>query len=133
MTLEQIKKKWVGVQSAWKEGCFFFALLTILDENDIRYDLWDVTHFCIKQGYMQDDGYILDSCGLLFALTGKHYEVAIVSSLPAHIPSTWYTVEKWYNERTGYTHFRRRFVDTLKDSVTVSEGSLVAYYIFKEV
>lgn len=133
MTLEQIKKKWENVQSVWKEGCLFFALLTILDEEDIKYDLHDVTHFCVKQGYMREDGTIMDSCGLLSVLTGTHYEMEIVSSLPAHIPSTWYTVEKWYNKRTGYTHFRRRFVDTLVNSTTVKEGSLIAYYIFKEV
>ena len=43
-------------------------------------------------------------------------------------PDEMYTVEKWVNLSTGRIHFRRRFVDTLTNSITVAQGKLERYY-----
>ena len=44
-----------------------------------------------------------------------------------------YTVAVWYNERTQFKHFRRRYFDTLLNSVTVKEGSIAYYHIFRVI
>ena len=132
MELELIKKKWEGVQSVWKDGCYFFSLMTIADELDIKYDLVHFTKFCLNQNLITADGTIRDAEELLYALTGRRFKRTIVKELPV-MKQNMYSIEKWYNERTGFTHFRRRFVDTLVDSVTVKEGKLIGYYIFTEV
>ena len=67
-------------------------------------------------------------CMFLRDLTGDVWERQEMKSLPAVVPDNMYTVEKWVNPRTGFTHFRRRFMDTVKNSVTVKEGSLICYY-----
>lgn len=130
MKLEQVKNKWRGVQTCWKEGCYFFSLLTILDELCISYDMHSITHFAIDNGYIKPDGYVLDPCSLLFNATGKHFTMKTVQELPVVIKDNQFTIEKWYNANTGYTHFKRRFVDTLIDSTTVRDGKLSCYYIF---
>ena len=132
MDLELIKKKWEGGQSVWKEGCYFFSLLTTADELGIKYDLIHFTRFCLNQNLITADGTVRDAEELLYALTGRRFKRTIVKEIPL-MKQNMYSIEKWYNERTGYTHFRRRFVDTVKDSVTVKEGKLMCYYIFTEV
>ena len=132
MELELIKKKWEGVQSVWKEGCYFFSLLTIADELGIEYDLIHFTRFCLNQNLITADGTVKDAEELLYVLTGRRFKRTIVKELPV-MKQNMYSIEKWYNERTGFTHFRRRFVDTIVDSVTVKEGKLMGYYIFTEV
>lgn len=130
MTLEQIKNKWGGIQTCWKDGCYFFSLLTILDEADASYNLFEFTHMCIDAGYMDPDGFVRDPLAILSAGSGKMFTMRIVEKLPSHIDANEFTVEKWYNKTTGYTHFRRRFVDTLLSSQTVAKGQLIGYYIF---
>ncbi len=51
-------------------------------------------------------------------------------TLPSVINDNQFTIEKWFNPRTKFTHFKRRFVDTLQSSVTVKEGKVIEYYIY---
>lgn len=130
MTIEQVKNKWSGIQTCWKEGCYFFTLLTILDELGIQYDMHAITRFAIDNNYIKADGYVLEPLLFLKVATGKRFTMKVVQTLPDNIADNQFTIEKWYNAATGYTHFKRRFVDTLIDSLTVKNGKLSCYYIF---
>lgn len=120
------------LQNCGSDGCLFLSLLSIAEEmTGEEVDLFNSILDATKKGYIQDDFTVLDSPSLLKMLTGKPWTRKIVSSLDGiTIRDQDYTVCKWYNPRTGYYHFRRRGYDTLANSVTVAEGSIVEYYIY---
>lgn len=130
---DEMIKRYRGVQSFLTEGCLFFCLLSIAEEFlQKKLDLLDILAYAKKMGYidakneMSEDSQVK----LLRDLTGKQWKRTVLKELPLNVPDEMFTVEKWLNPRTGYTHFRRRYVDTLLDSVTVKEGALVAYYAY---
>ena len=134
MTLDEIKHRWSGLQTTWKDGCYFFALLTIAEEvTGKRIDLVTVTRMMLDKGFLNTDGYVSNPCAMLKELTGRTFRHDICSFLPDAILSNMYTIEKWVNPKTKFTHFKRRFVDTLLNSKTIAEGHIDCYYIFTEV
>lgn len=134
MTLNEIKNRWSGLQTIWSSGCYFFALLTIAEESTGKHiDLIDATRKALEKGYINNDGFVNNPCGLLKYLTGKTFDHDISTKLPAIISDKMYTIEKWVSNKTGKTHFKRRFVDTLLNSKTVAEGNIDCYYIFTEL
>lgn len=84
----------------------------------------------MSKGWLTSDFFVKDSLAILNYYTQKKWERKSVSELPFEIKENEYTVMIWYNQRTGYTHFRRRYFDTLTDSVTVREGTIQGYYIY---
>lgn len=84
----------------------------------------------MSKGWLRTDYTCEDSLAILESATGKKFLRKIVDKLPAVVKDNEFTVEKWYNPRTKYIHFKRRFVDTLKSSITVKEGSIKEYYIY---
>ena len=136
MTLEQIKNRYKGIQSDFKflgsDGCYFLALCTIIEENTGKeVDLIKTVKECMEFDWIASDYTVKNPLALLAHYTGKYCTMAKINFLPSQVKDNEYTIEKWYNPRTGYTHFKRRFVDTLKDSVTVKEGYIQEYYFFK--
>ena len=143
----EIKEKYIGLQTRLKErskmlacmgdeACLFLCLCSIAEEW-----FWDFMHFermidiirfaeqCRKEGCI-DDEWTCQTEKILRQATGLPWKKNEVKELPAVVPDEMYTVEKWFNPRTGKTHFRRRWGDTLENSVTVREGQLVGYYTF---
>ena len=100
--------------------------------TDTKVDILDAIKYCKKMGYIDSNGdmSIGGQCQYLRDLTGKNWTRDVKKELPAVVPDEMYTVEKWENARTGYPHFKRRFMDTLVNSVTVKEGIRVAYYCY---
>ena len=136
MTLDDIKKRYDGIQSRMKklgsDGCYFLCLCEIIEEvNGREVDLLKLVRECQDFGWIKDDYTVMNPTAILAYYTGHYYSMARVNIVPTVVHDNEFTIEKWYNPRTGYTHFKRRFVDTLKDSVTVKEGSVVEYYFFK--
>lgn len=84
----------------------------------------------MSKGWLKEDYTCENSISILNSATEKKFSRRIVEKLPDVIKDNEFTVEKWYNPRTKYTHFKRRFVDTLKSSVTVKEGKIKEYYIY---
>ncbi len=112
-------------------GCLLLCLLSIAEEV-INYNI-DTIGACVKlleDGCVADDFFCKDQERALFLLTGKKWKKEVRRSLPSTVPINMYTVERWYNQRTGYTHFKRRGFDTLVNSVTVKEGKLTSYYCY---
>ena len=77
-----------------------------------------------------EEFFVKDSAAVLSHLTGAKWERKLSEKLPDIVPENTYTVERWYNPKTRYTHFRRRWGDTLVDSNTVRNGKLTQYYLF---
>lgn len=83
----------------------------------------------MSKGWLRDDFLVKNAPAILKHYTNKKWTKKSVSELP-HIGDNDYTVVVYYNSRTGYTHFRRRYFDTLVSSVTVQEGVIQGYYIY---
>ena len=135
MNLSQIKSRYAGIQTKMRQigdyGCLFLALCTIIEEVTGKpIDLITVIQESKSKGWLAEDYTVTDSLSLLEAFTGKKWWRDIERKLPDVIADNQFTIEKWHNARTGYTHFKRRFVDTLTSSVTVKEGKIREYYIY---
>lgn len=146
MTIKEVRKKYIGLQTDCKTyktelsqlgdyACLFYCLCSIVDEYNFTHqgkpiDLIESFIKCKKKKLIGDECYILDGCKILELLTGVKWTRNIVLTLPYHIPESMYTVEKWFREETGYTHFKRRWGDTLVDSQTVKYGHIKEYYCY---
>jgi len=139
MMLDEIKKRYSGLQDdlgivskTLKDGaCLLLSLCSIIDElSDKPCDIIEVINTAWDNKWMKWDYELIDSLALLNHFTGKRFSRTEVTSLPSVIKDNEFTIEKWYNPDTKYTHFKRRFVDTLKNSKTVKEGYIKEYYIY---
>lgn len=135
MTLTEIKKRYAGVQNYIENigsgGCLFLDLCMIIEEvTEKPADIIGIVQKSLAKGWLTKDFEVKDSLNLLDEFTGKRWKRTVVSKLPAQIKDNEFTIEKWYNPRTQFTHFKRRFVDTLVASITVKEGYIKEYYIY---
>lgn len=129
MTHNEIKRRYAGVQTFLTDGCYFLALMSIAEEvSGSPIDLLSAIALCRAEGWVTDDAYVNNPTAILHAFTGKRWTHKESTSLPDTVPDNMYTIQKW--ERGTTTHFRRRYVDTLKDSVTVKLGTIHSYYLF---
>ncbi len=142
-----IKAKYSGLQTALKVnteaishigdyGCLFLALCSIAEEFNESYHTGkrlDIIAFylkCKKNGWVNEEFFCKDQTSILKEATGKNWKKEIQKKLPAIIPDEMYTIEKWYNPKTTFTHFKRRGFDTLESSNTVKNGRLEGYYCY---
>lgn len=135
MNLSQLKSRYSGIQTKLdrigESGCLFLALCTIIEEvTGYPVDLIGVVQESMARGWILKDFTVQDSLSLLSAFTGKAWKRKEVTNLPDVIKDNEFTIEKWFNPRTRFTHFKRRFTDTLVSSVTVKEGKIQEYYIY---
>lgn len=135
MDLSKIKSRYSGVQTRLKNisdyGCLFLALCTIIEEvTGKEADIIGIIQLSRQKGWLSADYTVEDSIAILNEYTGKSFKREIFETLPDTIRDNEFTIEKWFYPRTGYTHFKRRFVDTLLSSVTVKEGRIKEYYIY---
>lgn len=119
-----------------KDGCHFLTLCSIADEyrhdHGLEYiDLIWAIRTCTSKGLIDGEFYVKDNgCKILSLLTdGKKWTRKDVEILPP-IRDNDYTEAEYFNPRTQFTHFRRRYFDTLRDSVTVKEGYIRKYRIY---
>lgn len=93
-------------------------------------DLIGLVQEAKSKRWLDEDYTVKDSIALLNSATGKRFTRKIVNRLPTEIKENDFTIEKWVNPSTGGNHFKRRFVDTLLDSMTVKIGYIESYYIY---
>lgn len=130
-------RRYAGIQTIlqnlkWSDCCHFLALCSIAEEvNDEPIDLIDLIRVARDNKLIDDEFTVLDNCRLLAVMTGKSWVQTEVSQLPETILDNEYTEVIYYNPRTKFKHYRRRRFDTLVKSVTVSEGYVFAYRIYK--
>ena len=135
-----IRTRYEGIQNVLADcgasGCFFLALVSIAEESEGKeIDLLDAIIGARNSKLIKDDFFVNDSVALLSLLTNKKWRRVILkpNELPAKVGENVYTIEKWVNNASGYTHFRRRYVDTLTNSQTVKNGVLSCYYTFEDL
>ena len=122
-----------------EEGCLFLCLCSIAEEwnearhNQRRVDVLDLYIKSRSNGFLEDGFFCRDQCAMLALATGTEWKKEIFPRLPDPVPWQSFTVERWDNKRTGKTHFRRRWGDSIVSSVTVREGSLSGYYVYSAV
>lgn len=131
----KIKERYEGLQSVMLEAgnnaCLFLSLLSIVEEVlKVEQDFYKTYKWALEHNFMREDFYMLDSRDFLETLIGKKTTFEKCKELPKKVPDKMYTIEKWYNKKTGYTHFKRRYFDTLKASVTVRDGKIQEYYCY---
>lgn len=129
------KERYDGIQTVFEKaaesGCLFLSLLSTAEEyTGLPVDFIVAYRKCIDLGLIEKDFFCNDQEKILYELTGAKWKKTVLKELPSSVPENIYTVEKWYNDRTGFTHFRRRGFDTLESSVTVKEGYIKEYYCY---
>ena len=130
-----VKERYNGIQTVFEKagesGCLFLSLLSIAEDyTGLPVDFIVAYRKCIELGLIEKDFFCNDQEKILYEFTGKKWKKTVVKELPNPVPENTYTVEKWYNKRTGFTHFRRRSFDTLECSITVKEGYIKEYYCY---
>lgn len=147
MNANRIREKYIGLQTKMLKAaddikqfgdysCLFLCLCSIAEEyNESHHSRYRVDVLadylaCRSKGYIGEEFFVKDSPAVLEYLTGQKWKREIVDELPDTVPDNMYTVERWYNQKTRYTHFRRRWGDTITDSNTVRNGKLTNYYLF---
>lgn len=135
MNISQIKSRYIGIQTKLKSigdyGCLFLCLCSIIEEvNGAPADILSIIQESMAEGWLADDYTCNDSIAILDRFTGRSFARTVTRTKPVEVKDSQFTVEKWFNPRTGYTHFKRRFVDTLASSVTVREGAIKEYYVY---
>ena len=132
-----VKERYNGIQTVFEKagesGCLFLSLLSIAEEyTGLPVDFIVAYNKCIEKGLIKKDFFCNDQEKILETFTGKKWTKTVVKELPDHpVPENMYTVEKWFNERTGFTHFKRRMFDTLESSITVKECYIKEYYCYE--
>ena len=132
-----VKERYNGIQTVFEKAgdyaCLFLSLLSIAEEyTGLPVDFIVAYRKCIELGLIEKDFFCNDQEKILYELTGAKWTKTVVKELPDHpVPENMFTVEKWFNERTGFTHFKRRMFDTLESSVTVKEGYIKEYYCYE--
>lgn len=132
-----VKERYNGIQTvfenAGESACLFLSMLSIAEEyTGLPVDFIVAYRKCIELGLIEKDFFCNDQEKILYELTGMKWKKTVLKELPDHpVPENMYTVEKWHNDRTGFTHFKRRSFDTLESSITVKEGYIKEYYCYE--
>lgn len=133
-------------KSVGNYACYFLCLQKIAENyTGFDYDTETLIQICSAH-YMVNgkqwltfnwDNYddpanfdVNDPESILNMLTGKKWAVSIEPSTYKPKKNELY-IECWKNPRTGLKHFRLRDWDPLSNSVTVKEGKLDSYRVFR--
>ena len=131
-----VKERYNGIQTVFdrasESACLFLSLMSIAEEyTGLPVDFIVAYRKCIELGLIENDFFCNDQEKILYAFTGKKWKKTVMKELPNPVPDEMFTIEKWYNPRTDFTHFKRRTFDTLESSVTVKEGYIKEYYCYE--
>lgn len=112
------------------EGCYFLSILHACNVTDER--IISIYDHCVKNGWMLEDCYIENPEAIVKFLLRK--EVICYKSDKDETDAL-FRVARYYNDRTGYSHFvlvtDNGIWDPRGSSVTVKEGRIVDYRIFR--
>lgn len=128
------RQRYKGFQSFVQEGCYFLCLCSIAEDVTTKcVDVVEAYNTAIENKWATTDAYIQNPIALLKWLTHKDWTMRIEDKVPQVVADNEWTVLKYYNPKTKYTHFKRRDVDTLASSKTVIEGKIQSCYVFVEM
>jgi hypothetical protein len=122
------------------EGCYALCLCKVKElHNPYGAITPGESVYCIelgiKKGYIKEDMTVLDGAGFLYYSSGsrcrwtKEYKPADYKPVDGD-----YLIAEWFNKRTGLTHFTLEYPEkwnSLMDSVTVKEGAIRSYRLYR--
>jgi hypothetical protein len=129
-----------GAQSFIKtigdEGCYALCLCKVAETGssyNVNFNAVRAIEKGIKEGSIKEDMAVLDGAAFLKLTTlqawTKEYKDADYAPQKGDC-----LVAEWFNKRTGLTHFTLEYPvkrDGLKDSVTVKEGAIRSYRLYR--
>lgn len=123
---------YIGKQTLMKNlgdnGCYILSILESIgiQNTDAQLDLIKVL---INDGFLSKECFVQDN-NKLAARLGCTYKYTKIKPSDEKV-----YIKEYFNERTGFTHFvlcvDGKDFDTLDSSVTVKEGYVRSYRIFK--
>jgi hypothetical protein len=125
------------IKTIGEEGCYALALCKVAEAYSGRESSGggavNAVGDGVHRGWLKEDMTVLDGAAFLKDLTGvkwtKEYKDASYKPVAGD-----YLIAEWYNKRTGLTHFTLEYPvkwDGLKDSVTVKEGAIRSYRLYR--
>ncbi len=130
---KEVHKVYSGLQTRLgnKDACHFLVLCSIIHEYRKReVDVLGLASHAIVEGWLREDYYVKDALAILRYATRCNWSMRVTKEAPDYVGPLSFTELKWFNPRTGFTHFTRKYVDTLINSVTVAEGHVEEYRIY---
>lgn len=121
-----------GKQSLMKNigenGCYILSILEGIGIQNTDAQL-DLIKKLMDEGYVSKDCFVMDNYAIATRL-GCTYKFTTIKPSDEKV-----YIKEYYNERTGFTHFvlcvNGIDYDTLDDSITVKEGTVRSYRIYK--
>jgi hypothetical protein len=127
------------IKAIGDEGCYALTLCKIAEIAEPLSGYPDgvepVTNIrlAVEAEYIAPDMTVLDGAAFLRDMTGrkwtKEYKPAGYKPVKGD-----YLIAEWFNRRTGLTHFTLEYPvkwNSLSDSVTVKEGAIRSYRLYK--
>lgn len=115
------------MKNVGENGCYILSILESIGIQNTDAQL-NMIKDLVDAGFLAKDLYVKDNEALAARLGCSYQKLAIK-------PATDVYIKEYFNERTGFTHFvlcvKDVDYDTLDDSVTVKEGYVKSYRIFK--
>ena len=121
------------------EGCYALSLCRIAEivnyllQIDSLGGVVGAIECGVRYGFIKPDMTVLDGAAFLKSLTGKNWTKTWQGA--GYKPKEGdYLAAEWYNKRTGKTHFTLEYPqkwNSLSDSVTVKEGAIRSYRLYR--
>ena len=130
---QAIKTRYENIQqitmNCSKYGCFFCSLLSIIEEyTGKQLDFIDSYYKCINAKVMTKDFLVLDKIKLLELFTVDYIHFRQSKNINEKIADNEYTIIKYSNN--GKTHYKRKYIQTYKNSVLTNSKYFECLYIF---
>lgn len=131
-----IKARYENIQqialNCSKYGCFFCSLLSIIEEHTGKQlDIIDSYYKCINAKVMNDNFLVLDKVKLLELFTIDYVHFRLSKNINEKIADNEYTIIKY--SKNGNTHFKRKYIQTYKNSSLTNSKYFECLYIFSFV
>ena len=112
-----------------KYGCFFCSLLSIIEEyTGKKLDIIDSYYKCINAKVMNDNFLVLNKVKLLELFTIDYIHFRQSKNINEKIADNEYTIIKY--SKNGKTHFKRKYIQTYKNSSLTDLKYFECLYIF---
>jgi hypothetical protein len=125
------------IKTIGDEGCYALTLCEIASEYWQRKsgipDVFNNIENGVRAGCIARDMTVLDGAAFLKLLT-LHYWTKEYKDAGYKPQEGDYLIAEWFNKRTGKTHFTLEYPEkwnSLSNSVTVKEGSIRSYRLYR--
>jgi hypothetical protein len=120
------------IKTVGEEGCYALTLCRVAQSVSAGVAVMYIQGG-VANGSVKDDMTVLDGAAFLRYMTDKKWtkEYRDAGYKPREGD---YLIAEWYNKRTGKTHFTLEYPvkwNSLRDSVTVNEGSIRSYRLYR--